>query len=363
MTNPLLTGALALALASTSGWAGEGDDAPTLMNAAKELEFELGRRTVTGEKVESRLRPALLFALNDWAPLAREHGLAVVVCEEADCLLLGTVDRDELRDVAAQVDETHELFEELLEEAAERDAQPAPRAAVGVVFDREGFEGDAWDAVLELLVERRWLAASTAEHYAREPGPLTMRRDLVFLQSAVDLAGDASAGDDEFRLGNEVVHKYAQALVRRHFGQVPEPIRYGLGYVAEQRLFESSYLFGASGFVSSESHFGWAAAVEDALDDVDRDWTPVSALLDADAAGSAEASQKIAWAALDRLLDKDPDVLCALLTELAALHAADDPADRAMTYVGDPAEAAAILTRHCEDLDRRTLAKHAKRLK
>lgn len=358
--------ALALTVATTPASSleePENLEPPALMSAAKELEFELGRRKVTGAKVESKLRVPMLYALNDWAPLAREHGLTVAVCEEADCLLLGTIESKALREVAGHVDEAHELFEDLLDEAAERDVSREPRATVGFLFDHDGFGGDAWDAVLDTLVERRYLTADTAEQYKRDPGPLTMRRDLVFLQSTVDLAGDASAGDDEFRLANEVVHKYTQSLVRNHFGQVPEPLRFGMGYVAEQRLFESVYTFDFSGFVAEESHFGWADDVVDAMKERKKDWTPLRAMVDLEASGTAETSQQVTWAALDLLNDKHPDDLCALLTRLADAHAELDPQDRAMRYDADEDAVEAAILECCDEITAKALGKHAKRLK
>ncbi len=340
-------------------------ESTALVSAAKELEFDIGRKTVTGAKVESKLRPAIVIALNDWAPLARELGLNVVVCEEADCILLGTVDRKSLREPAKSIDEAHELFADLLAAAAERDYErlPEPRAAVGFLFDREGFGSDAWDVILDELADRRFLMESTAEQYKRDPGPLALRRDLVFLQSTDDLAGDAGAGDDEFRLENEVAHKYTQALVRQHFGQVPEALRYGMGYVAEQRVHGDIYTFNMSGFVSTDHHFGWPKKVADFTKDVSKDWTPTKALLDETASGLAEPSQMFAWATLDYLNSKEPELLCDMLTRLADAHADNDPQDRAMSYNGDEDETVAILDECCADITAKTLGKHIKRVR
>jgi hypothetical protein len=166
------------------------------------------------------------------------------------------------------------------------------------------------------------------------------------------MAGDAAAGDDEFRLGNELVHKYAQMVVRSRYGQVPETIRWGLGYVAEQRLFRSIYQFDASGFVASESHFDWPKRTRELLVDRSRDksFSLAPAAADARAAGLAS-------------LAKDPEALSGLLVQLAALHDEADPQGRSRDYAGDEEATSAVLAASLDSVDVRKLKSHLKKVK
>ena len=46
------------------------------------------------------------------------------------------------------------------------------------------------------------------------------------------MAGNAAAGDDEFRLDNELAHKFTQALVAARCGPLPESILWAFGHLA-----------------------------------------------------------------------------------------------------------------------------------
>lgn len=348
------------ALLSTPALAQEAEQSLTLEPAARVLELRQGQRRTTGEKAEQSLAPAVRAALNTWAPLATEHGLAVAICAEAEALVLGHCDAATLVQTAAWLDDTWELLGPVRDAADEGWHD----AVVVLLFDREGLQSPAWGAVLDGFVRASNLPPDGAAQLKRDPGPLTLREVPAFLQPTFDLAGNAAAGDDEFRLGNEVAHKFVQCLVTERFGQVPESLRFGLGYVAEQRLFRSIYQFQATGFVSADSHFDWPKKAADGLKQAlkDDDFSLAELALQG-APGSADTPQMLTWAALDYLSQTDPDGLAKLLGQLGQLHHTAAPYGGAPLYAGARDGTEALLRQHLDAIDGKALAKHVKRVK
>jgi len=329
-----------------------------LVESALELELHHGTRRTRGERVERALRPTLRLALNAWADLAHAHELAVAVPERANALLLGSVDADELAELAGHLDEAFALLEPLVPEGHDAALDPA---VVGFVFDAEGLHGPPLVAILGRLVEQGAMHAGGVDAFLARPGGLALRHASAFIQPGWDMAGDATAGDDEFRLANATVHQAVQAVVTRRFGQVPRAALWGLGFVVEQRLFESVYHFQAHGFVRAQDHVDWPDEARELVED--GELRGADAWLDGAAAGRATPPQRLTWAQLDWLLHEDPATLAAGLAHLGELHDAAHPYGGWPDWDGDEQAARAWLAEHVDTIPERDLRKHLKRLR
>jgi hypothetical protein len=354
----LMAGAL-LGLAALGDDAWAQDPGHELMEPAAKLELRHGKKKTTGAKAERRLTPAVRAALNDWAEPAARLDLTVAVGEQAEALVLGRCDPKLAAEAAGWLDDAWELLAPV-----QADDDGWNDAVVVLLFDEQGVRSEAWPGVLDLLVERGHLVASGAEHMKNDPGALTLRDMPAFLQPTWDMAGNAAAGDDEFRLGNEVVHKFAQCLVTERFGQVPDTVRWGLGYVVEQRLFRSIYQFDGSGFVAAESHFDWPKRTSKQLKELGKqDDFSVAALAVEGRGGQAETPQMVTWAALDFLVHKQPEELSGLLDGLAELHVAASPYRGGAGYLGPEDGARQLLGEQLDAIGSKALVKHLKRVK
>ena len=337
----------------------EPTEAVALSEVAAQLDMRHGKRKTTGRSAEKRLPLAVRVALNEWADDIVAHDLQVHVPKEAHAVLLGRADGKSFAEASGVLDETWELVAPLLPED-----EDGPAVLV-FLFDREAMDGEAWGGVLDALVERNELVAYGADNLRRDPGPLMLRALPGFLQPSFDMAGDAAAGDDEFRLANEVAHKFTQCLLKSRHGEVPGSIRWGLGFVVEQRQFRSIYQMNHSGFVASADHFDWPKKARSTLLDAAKDdgFSLADLALDEGAAGTPAPPQMLTWAALDYLHAKDPDGLRSLLDELGALHAEGAGRRVAQDYLGDADATRELLAQHLDGVDSRKLASHLKRLK
>jgi hypothetical protein len=189
--------------------------------------------------------------------------------------------------------------------------------------------------LLDELVGKRLLTRDGADQMGQDFGGLTLRSGPLFLQPSWDIAGNAEAGDDEFRLCNELVNKYAQCQLTSRSGQQPASILWGLGYVVELRMFGSAYHFERTGFVSAESHFDWAPKAIEKLSDHPKEISLTSFAMRDESAGQPEMPQILTWAGLSYLSQSQPKQLAELLTSLSGLQDAADPEHDAMGYAGD----------------------------
>ena len=359
-TAPTAPTALVLGVLAVLGAAPSGrtqDDADALIQSVAAIEIRLDTKRDKAGKLEAKLSAPIRRALNEWAELADGLGMSIVVPKRAAALVIGACDESRLRDAAGWLDATWALFEDLHPPEAEPE-----RALAAFLIDEEGYRSDAWPGLLDAFVARNMLTHEARDPLARGETGLTLRDALVFVQPTFDIAGDASAGDDEFRLGNEVAHKAVWCLVRDRFGEVPEMLRWGLGYVAEQRLFGAIYQFDRAGFVATSEHFDWpkqaAASITGRAD------TSLARLaLQAEEAGRAGVSQRVVWGALDYMLHKRPEALATMLDQLAALQVEATPYGPRPTFVGDADRARAILASHLDALDLAAVAKHVKTIK
>jgi hypothetical protein len=242
---------------------------------------------------------------------------------------------------------------------------PPANAVILFLFDDEGFASAAWPGLLDELLARRMITRDAVESMKADPGSLMVRQSLLFTQHTYDMVGDRNAGDDEYRLGNEVAHKTAQLLVEARFGRQPEVLRWGLGYVAEQRLFRSIYQFNASGMVAADDHFQWPAKTAASLKAASKvkSFSLVDAIVRTPQPGTTMPGQRAAWAVLDHALAREPSALADLLAELGALHRAADPRNSALDYRGDADETRGALERAWNARTVGELCEHLKRVK
>jgi hypothetical protein len=305
----------------------------TLAEPAQHLDLRYDGKRTTGAKVDVKLSPAMRQALNDWAVLAASLKFEVFVPSRADALVMGRASVDQMQQTIKVMDQTAELFAGLKPVAG----APPVRAIVVVLFDADGFASDAWPAFLDELLARNDITADCVANMKAMPGSLTLRNASMFIQHTFDIAGNAAAGDDEYRFSNEIAHKTAQYLIEARFGRQPDVLRWGLGYVAEQRLYGNVYQFNSSGFVADKDHFDWPAKTREALLERAKDakFALTDAILKTRKAGTPDFGQQLAWGTLDYELAKDPAHLSALLTQLGALDRAGDPQASSLDYQGD----------------------------
>jgi len=340
----------------------DGDDGLVLTALAAELSVTHRGRKTDGGSIDRRITPPLRIALNKWAAAASNLDLRVAVPESAEALVIGSLDTKAMNQVTEVLDETWELLEPLMSEETRQTGD----AVLVLLFDKDGFHSEAWPLMLDELVSCGLIDRSTRSHLRATPGGLTIFSGKMFIQPSFDQAGDAAAGDDEFRLDNELAHKLTVSLVRSRFGQVPECVRWGMGFVAEQRLFQSIFQFNRAGFVAVEEHFGWPEGARDELKKLKKKKQELSLadmVTNDGSAGQRQPPQLLTWGALDYLLDREPEVLSQMLTELADLHDAGAGFRAVSSYAGELDATKSALEKHLGDLDAKSLEKHLKRVK
>ncbi len=331
---------------------------PELSPAALDLRFRYGTKKVKGEKVAQELGPLVRAALNDWAGFAEEHDFDVVVSDQAEHLVLGVARETVLRRAVEVMDQTHALLDPLLPPTGER----KQRAVIAFLFDSQGFSSDGWPALLEALGEQGVLVPAAVSGLAEDPTGLLIRNRALFLQPTVDMAGDASNGDDEFRLDNEMAQQFTQCLTELRAGPLPPVLRWGLGYVAENALFDSVYTFNRAGFVASGDHFDWGQKARQVLEKhTGREALVFAQEFLADAsAGRADRPQIIAWGCLEYLRRTDPARIESLLRELGRAHRVNDTLGISGQYRGSTGATRAALEAHLDGIDTKLLSRTLK---
>jgi hypothetical protein len=362
---PTYRALLLVAALAAPGWA-QDDEVVTgevhLSATAAELNLRHGRRKTTAGSIDERLSPSVRVALNNWADVVAAHELSVVLPKNAEVVVFGLADSKVLSNAAGVLDETWEMLDDLRPAEDEQ----AEAATLVFLFDEGSMGGEAWQAVLDALVERNELIAQAASALGADPGPLMLRGLPGFLQPTYDMAGDAASGDDEFRLENELAHKLTQCVLKARFGEVPESIRWGMGFLVEQRQFRSIYQMNATGFVAAVDHFDWPKKARGAIlaSYKDEGWTLSEQAARTDTAGRAVTSQMITWGALDYLYKKDSEALNGMLSELSDLHAeAAGWRTGQGHYVGESDATAKVFAERLDSIDARKLASHLKKVK
>ena len=336
-----------------------------LADEALKLDVRFEGKMTTGAKVETELRPLVRQALNEWAAVAARLDLDVTVPKTADALILGRAPEATLIEAAQWIDKTGALLEGLKPSVVgAADARP-PHAIVVALFDEQGFKSEAWPGLLDTLVARKDLLSGFAEQMKRDPGSFTARNASFFAQHTFDIAGNAENGDDEYRFANEIIHKTAQYLVEARFGRQPDVLRWGMGYVAEQRLRGAIYQFNATGFVATDDHFGWPEKTRNLLASRAKSdaFSLPDTILRTGAAGTPEFGQQVAWATLEYELSKEPQKLAGLLAQLGALDKEADPRATRLEYCGDEQRTRAACEGTWDPLKPTALVAYLKKMK
>ena len=350
---------LVLGAAATAATAQAADASGAEPSLADDVTLVFAGKTTTRSKIESRLAPPVREALDHWVPIAENLGLEIALGERPGHIVIGHAPTKMLVDAAKWMDKAFDLLDPLVPQAEGRPV----KATVAVLFDQDGVSGGAWGGLLAVLVNEKLMTREAADHLHRNFEGLLLRQAPLFLQPTFDIAGDASAGDDEFRLGNEVVHKAAQCLLTMRTGQQPAALLWGLAYVAEIKLFDSVYHFNRAGFVAVEDHTGWSGEARDALAERSKAKNFSLAALAADdsVAGLAEPAQMLTWAGLAYLSQKKPKELRAMWDELAKAQLEADPLGMAPIYRGDPERTLEILRGTLDGIDPQELSAFLKR--
>ena len=335
------------------------DEGERALPVASNVALVFGGKSTTRGKIEGQLTPALREALDRWTPVAADLQLAIALGERPGHIVLGHAPAKTLADAAKWMDKSFDLLDPLVPLAEGR----TDKVTIAVLVDADGVSAGVWGSVIDQLVADKLIVPAAAEALNSSVEGLTLRQVPLFLQPTYDVAGDASAGDDEFRLGNEVVHKAAQCLLTMRTGQQPPALMWGLGYVAEIKLFDSVYQFNTAGFVAAADHAGWSEDARTQLDERRKASSFSLARLAADdeAAGQAAPAQKLTWASLAYLAQKKPQELRAMWTDLAQAHTEADPTGLAPVYRGDRERTLEILRARLDAIDPAELSSFLKR--
>lgn len=361
--------ALMCLLGGSSAWAGVGaagcDEAlvEALTDEAGRLTVKVGRKDVPLSSRAEDLGPEVRRALNEWAPVAHDLGLRLALPDEAPALVFAFGEFEDLGGAAEVLDDAWRILVPLLPGEGDDEAATPTPATVIVLFDLGATRSPLWSELLDILVDRALMNDEAATYLRSDPSGLTLRQVPFVLQPVWDMAGNAAAGDDEFRLHNELAAKFAHCVLTKHYGQLPAPLLWGAGFLVEQRLFGSSFHFDATGFVWASSHGGWGKRAAEDFGDKKQAKTLDLARMALEAqAGVAEREQVLVWGALDYLWSRDAQVLADLFASLGELQAAADPNGAWPSFRGDPEQARDLLQRALGSLDPKELGKHCKRL-
>ncbi len=327
-----------------------------LYTDAADIQLIHQKKTKKARDVEGDLSPEIREVLNQWASVIKANDLRVVVGENPSSIVLGKASDQILLQASTWLDETWTLLDPIVPLLPGRQE----KAAVALLFDEMSAGGSGWTAAVDLMESSHMIFSSTASALRAEINGLMLRSAPLFLQLTWDNAGDASAGDDEFRLRNEICNKFAQCLLTTRAGQMPAPLRWGLGYLAEIRATESVYTFDHTGFVAVGDHFDWPGRTRAHLKGSPGATNDriIQSFLNDRAAGQPLEDQMIAWATLDFLSDHSPQTLQNLMTRLAKVHSAADPRGRHSSWRGEAASTEQILATHLSETTHSTVIKH-----
>lgn len=347
VTSGLCAGALA-----------QSDPPAAAAAAPADVELLFAGKATTRKKVEERLSEPVRAALDAWTEPAQRLKLGIALGEKPEHIVIGHASARTLSDAAKWMDQAFELLDPLVPVAEGR----TRKATVALLMDEKGARSETWGALLDELEAQQLLIHDAVEHMRGTVEGVTLRSAPLFLQPTFDAVGNAAGGDDEFRLGNEVVHKYAQCLLTSRTGQQPATLMWGLGYLAEMQLFDSVYHFNVAGFVASSDHFDWRNDAHKLLNERRKAKSFSLAALAADeqAAGQAAPPQMLTWAGLAFLSKNQPDKLREMLAALSVAQAEADPNGSWPAYRGDAARTSEILAGTFDAIDTKALSDYLK---
>jgi hypothetical protein len=276
--------------------------------------------------------------------------LRVCLSGNPDQVVMGRAPDQLLIDAAKNMDAAWEILEPVLPDLVKRAARPT----LAILFDEQApRDEEFWNGLLAALESKRSLTSEEVVRLSRSPDGVMARNVPMFLQPTWDQAGNAAAGDDEFRVANEIVHKFAQCYLTQRCGQMPESIRWAIGHLIEIRLQGSVYQFNTTGFVASGDHFDWARRARRLLEKASkkRKFSVAELLLGIDYPRGDTDVAVMTWGVLDSALDMDPTQFTGLLEALGEMHADKDPYGVADDYKGDDEAAVAAVELRLAKLD------------
>ncbi len=303
------------------------------------LEILWGDKLVTAGEVAEQIPTPVRRLLDSWSKEILALELRVCLSGNPDHVVMGRVADQVLIDAALKMDEAWEILEPALPLLVKRTARPT----LAVLFDQQASrDQEFWDGLLSALASKRALLPEEVAQLSQEPDGVMARNVPMFLQPTWDQAGNAAAGDDEFRLVNEIAHKFTQCFLTQRTGQLPQSIRWGLGHLIEIRLQNSVYQFNTSGFVAVGDHFDWSRRAERLLEKASRKrkFNLGSLLLGAEEPAGDMDQAVMVWGVLEGLLALDAVQFTSLLEALGEVHADEDPYGVADDFKAD--EQAAI---------------------
>jgi hypothetical protein len=290
---------------------------------------------VSAESLADILPEGIARALNHWAGVVDELDLRVAWSGDEEFLVLGRADEATLIASLGTLTRTRDLMEHVFPDirSAER-IEPV----IVILLDLSSHERHVWRDLLDAMVVIDRLEQSKAAKLRSEPTAFYNRIRQVFVQPTRDMAGNAAAGDDEFRLHNELAHKLAACLAVERCGHLPEGLLWSLGHLAEVRLLDSVYQFNKAGFVAVGDHFDWPRQATRVLAKRSkrRSFVLARQFLDSGEPSDAIDSHLIAWACTSYLFQERPDDLTQLFRDLAELHKLARPYGGSLEYKGDP---------------------------
>lgn len=303
--------------------------------------------------VADQLDRAVAATLKEWAPALEALELRAALGSSADHVILGRADDAFLADAARKVDEAADLLRDVL---PERESRPL----VVLLFDQGASRTSFYRDLVDDLWRREIITFEGAEDLRSDPRGFTARTQALLVQPVWDMAGDAAAGDDEFRLANELAHKYAQVALVERCGPLPEWLLWGMGHLTELRLQESVYTFRKDGFVAVGDHFDWGKQTASALEKrrKRRSFSLLERILGAEQQSNSLENPMLAWGTLDYLFEHRPVDLTALLDDLSELQRMAAPRGGVKDYLGDPTRTESALTWRLNAVDLDALLAH-----
>ena len=290
---------------------------------------------VNAESLMDVLPAGISKALNHWAGAIDELDLRVAWGGDEEFLVLGRADDDILVDALRTLADTRDL---ILGVVPDIRSPKAVDPVVVIVVDYSSRKDGFWNDLIDAMLVLDRLEYAKADGLRSGPVGFYNRVEHVFVQPTWDIAGDAAAGDDEFRLHNELAHKMAGCLAYERSGHLPEGLFWALGHLAEVNLFDSVYQFNKSGFVSATDHFDWPRKARQVLERRSRrrNFVLSQQVLDSGEISSDIDGHLLAWAVLDYLSLEQPTDLTQLFRDLYELHKEERPFAGARAYEGDP---------------------------
>lgn len=212
----------------------------------------------------------VLERVSDWA---RKAGYVLRLSADERVVYATHLEGKPLAAREKLIEQTLAAFDALAPEPKRAEELPADPPAWGVVHQPEQGtlllaelrDADDYVGITDRLAEQisaepqiQHLAGWLRENQG-QPGLIS----LELLTGAWQEAPENYEIDEVWRSENELVHRLAQLLVYRRFGEQPQWLRTAVAWSVEQKVLGSIYCFPArKGFVGIGEHDGWQVALK-----------------------------------------------------------------------------------------------------